>query len=253
MLKPWLPTSAVFKNVLFAWLLSLSVAGFASAAEGGFSATLSNEQKTSAGLLLLTAAEISALDQMIAREVIQIRRDSDSELPGTFVARRTDEEQNLAGLDRLNAEQLSALDASVATVLSTGPKPKERPRIKDTDVFSAKRKPEVHGELSLTYGRSSGGGEFRAASMWVDYFDPNTGLGLGIGISRASGNGFCGFYPDYYDYGSPYSYRRGFRRFGSPFRSFGPSDYYDGQGSSFISSVDWGNQYYRDFREPWRR
>ena len=250
-----------FFSVLRAILLGslLAVATSLSAAVGGFSATLSTDQKNSAGLTTLTPAELAELDQIIAVEVGQARKEGSTEFEGTFLARRTEDERKLAGLDRLNPAQLTKLNALVAAAVGAAPKPRERPRIKDSDVFNAAKKPEVHGEVSLTYGRSSGGGDFRAASMWVDYFDPNTGLGIGIGISQSSGKGFYGFYPDDYGYGYGYGYgpsafygsRFGYA--GSPFRSFGAGDYYDGQGSSFRPLADFSDGYYRDYRGFRRR
>ncbi len=75
--------------------------------------------------------------------------------------------------------------------------PRERPRLKDNEVVSLKRRLEVHGGMSFTYGWASGGRDFREAGAWVSYFDPESGLGLGFGFSRFSGDvpyGY-GYYP----------------------------------------------------------
>jgi hypothetical protein len=216
-----------------------------SAAEGGFSATLSAEQKNSTGLTSLTSAEREALDQLVAAEVGQARQENSSGFDGTFASRRTDEERKQAGLDRLTPAQLTKLNRLVAAAMAASPKPKERPRIKDSDVFSAPIKPEVHGEISLTYGRGSGGSDFRAASMWVDYFDPNTGFGLSVGISNFKGNGFYGFYPGYY--GPSSFYGPGFGYYGSPYRNFGRDEWDVGDGQSFRTYGDWNSPYYREF------
>ncbi len=255
MSMPRLNFLPVLRAVLFGGLLGIAVS--VSAAVGGFSATLSAEQKTSAGLNTLTPAELATLDQLVAGEVRQARNEGSTEFEGTFLVRRTDEERKLTGLDRLTPAQLTKLNAFVAAAVGAAPKPRERPRIKDSDVFNAAKKPEVHGEVSLTYGRSSGGGDFRSASMWVDYFDPNTGLGIGIGITQSSGNGFYGLYPgDYWygdGYGSPAFYGSRFGYSGSRFRSFGTGDYYDVPGSSFRSLADCSDGYYRDYRGFRRR
>jgi hypothetical protein len=226
-------------------------------AECGFSATLSADQKNTAGLTSLTPAESEALDQMIAAEVAQARTDNSIELVGTFVSRRSDAERKQAGLDRLTPAQLTKLNGLIATVVAANPKPKERPRIKDSDVFSQVKKPEVHGEFSLTYGRTSGGGEFRGASMWVDYFDPKSGLELSFGYSRSSGKGLYGFDP--YDYGDGYGYGNG-TGYGygagvglyTPTLSiFGSQNWYQGNGPIYGNSIanDWNNAgYYRGFR-----
>jgi hypothetical protein len=220
------------------------------AAQGGFSATLSADQKDSVGISTLTADECAALDQLVAAEVALARKENSVEYESTFVARRTDEQRKQAGLDRLTPDQLTTLNGLVANAVAASPKPKERPRIKDSEVFSAVRKPEVHGEFSLTYGRTSGGGDFRAASMWVDYFDPNSGLAIGIGVSRSSGKGLYGFCPDYYPgfgYGG-YGYGGGLGFYGSPFRNFGRDDLYDNDSRIYGMSADWDSSYYRGFR-----
>ena len=221
------------------------LAAVAQAAQGGFSATLSAEQKDSVGISALTADECTALDQLVAAEVALARKENSAEFESTFVARRTDEQRRQAGLDRLTPDQLTKLNGLVANAVAASPKPKERPRIKDSDVFSAAKKPEVHGEFSLTYGRTSGGGDFRAASMWVDYFDPNTGLAIGIGISRSRGTGLYGFCPDYYP---GYGYGGGLGFYGSPFRNFGRDDLYENDSRIYGLAADWDSSYYRGFR-----
>lgn len=233
--------SAVFRASLLAGVLAMAVS--VSASNGGFSATLSSEQKTSAGLTILTPAELAALDQLVATDVNQARKESSTEFSNTFVARRTDDERHQAGLDRLTAEQLNKLNALIAGSVAASPKPKERPRIKDSEVFSARPKPEVHGGFSLTYGRGSDGSDFRSGSMWVDYFDPASGLGLSLGITQSKGNGLFGFYPDYYG-NSPF-YNAGFGYYGSPYRSFGRPDFYDDYSPS--------SRVYGNWNQPFRR
>lgn len=239
----------IFLGVFFAAGAALS-----HGASGGFSETLSTVQKNAAGLTALTPAESDALDRLIAADAAQARAGNGVELEGTFVSRRTKPERKAAGLDRLSPAELTKLNGLVATTLAASPKPKERPRIKDSDVFSAPRKPEVHGEFSLTYGRVSGGGDFRSASMYVDIFDPNSGLEIGFGFSRSSGRGLYGFYPGYPGYGSGYGYGAGLGWSNSPLGSLGRSeDWDDGDGRIYGSSIlnDWSNAaYYRGFRRP---
>lgn len=95
--------------------------------------------------------------------------------------------------------------------------PKERPRLKDNQVVSLKRRLEVHGGMSFTYGWASGGRNFREAGAWVSYFDPQSGLGLAFGLSRFSGDApySYGYYP-YYPYASGYGYNRLGGLYGTP-------------------------------------
>ncbi len=252
MLSPRAPSLPFLRRIFFGVFL-IAATAVSHGAAGGFSATLSSEQKNAAGLTTLTLAESDALDRLIAVDVAEARAENSVELAGTFVSRRTDLERKQAGLDRLTPAELTKLNGLVATAVAASPKPKERPRIKDSDVFSAPRKPEVHGEFSLTYGRTSGGGDFRAASMYVDIFDPNTGLEIGFGFSRSSGKGLYGFYPGDPGYGYGYGYDAGLGWDNSSLGSFGPDDWNQGNGRIYGSSIlsDWSNAaYYRGFRRP---
>lgn len=243
-----LPLRPISRAILISGVLALSA--LSSAAEGGFAATLSIQQKDTAGLTLLTRAEREVLDRLVAIEVTEARRDPQAKPEGTFASRLTDSERKQAGLDRLTPDQLNKLNGLVANAVGSAPKPKERPRIRDSDVFTARQKPEVHGGMSLTYGRASGGGDFRSASMWVDFFDPNTGLGIGIGLSRSSGRGAFGYFPgDYYD--SPFGYSPVFGYDGYPLGGFGSlsrTGWYGPDSESFRLSGDWNSSTYRGFR-----
>ena len=242
--------SAVFKTTLLAWALAASASLIA--AEANFSATLSAEQQASTGLTTLTSEELAALDRLVAVDrlggtgLTAARPESLPELKNNFVARRSDEERKQAGLDRLTPAQLSQLNALIAGSNLGTPKPKDRPRIKDSEVFAAPKKPEVHGGFSLTYGRGSGGSSFRSASMWVDYFDPTTGLGLSVGMTRSKGNGFYGYYPYAYDY-YPY-YRSGLGFGGSPYRGFDQDNWYASEERSIGATAELTSDQYRDFR-----
>ncbi|MEO6995880.1 MAG: hypothetical protein ABI273_19915 [Lacunisphaera sp.] len=247
--SPRTPSLSLLRRILFGVFLVAATA-VSHGATGGFSATLSTEQKNAAGLTGLTPAESDALDRLIATDVAQARTENGVELDGTFVSRHTELERKQAGLDRLTPAELTKLNGFVATAVAADPKPKERPRIRDSDVFSAPRKVEVHGEFSLTYGRTSGGGEFRGGSMYVNVFDPKTGLSIGVGFSQSRGKGLYGFNPGY-GYGYGYGYGAGLGWNNSPLGSFDPYDWDQGNGRIFGGSIlnDWSNAaYYRGFR-----
>lgn len=168
------------------------------AGEGGFTATLSIEQRDLAGLTTLTPDERSALDQLVADDLAFARRENITELDGTFVTRRTEGARQQAGLDRLSPEQLAKLNELVAAAIASRPAPRERPRLKESDVLAAKRRGEIHGSVTLAYGWGSGGREFRAGSLWLDYYDPESRFGLGVGISTIEGDGYYGYHPGHY-------------------------------------------------------
>lgn len=189
--------------LLSGWLMLAS--GLLRAAEGGFTATLSLEQKTAAGVTTLTNDERTALDQLVADDLAFARRENLAELGGTFVSRRTEADRKQAGLDRLSPEQLTKLNELVASALAARPTPKERPRLKESDVLSAKRRGEVHGSVTVMYGWGRGGRDYRAGSLWLDYQDPDGRFGLGVGLISADGDGFYGYYPGYYYPGGYYA------------------------------------------------
>lgn len=189
--------------LLAGWLILAT--GSLRAAEGGFTATLSLEQKTAAGVTALTDDERTALDLLVADDLAFARRENLTDLGGTFVARRSEADRKQAGLDRLSPEQLAKLNELVAAALAARPTPKERPRLKESDVLSAKRRGEIHGSVTVMYGWGRGGREYRAGSLWLDYQDPDGRFGLGLGISTSDGDGFHGYYPGYYYPGGYYA------------------------------------------------
>ena len=175
-------------------LLALTVA--LRATEGGFAATLSVDQQTAAGFTVLSPVELLTLDQLVAGELASVRRAGANELAGSFVSRRTDAELKATGLDRLSFEQLVKLNEFVAAALAAHPRPKERPRLKESDVLAAARQNQIHGSVTVAYGWG-GGRSVRAESLWLDYYDPEDRFALGVGLSNSDGGGFYRYSPDY--------------------------------------------------------
>ncbi len=183
-------------------LFSLLLARTLSAAEGGFAATLSTEQRTVAGITTLGNDERAALDQLVADDLAFARREKLTALDGTFVSRRAEPERKQAGLDQLTAEQLAKLNELVANALAARTQPRERPRLKDNDVL-VKKRGEVHGSVTVGYAWGSGGRSTRFGAFNVNYYDPESRIGISIGVSSSDGDGFWG-YPGYY--GGDYAY-----------------------------------------------
>ena len=214
------------------------------AGEGGFTATLSAEQKTAAGLDVLTPAELAGLDRIVADEVGLARQQNIGEFSENFVARRSTGERQLAGLDRLTAEQQAKINEFVAAALAARPKPKERPRIKDSEVLVPARPAEIHGSVTLSYGWG-GGRSFRGESLWLDYYDPESRVGIGVGIANYSG-GFAGYYPD--DYGSGYYYGNSPFLVNPPGREYQRGDFGSSPASYSFCPPAGGGEMSRDFR-----
>lgn len=164
-----------------------------SAAEpaAGFLASLTPATWHASGLDHLTAAEKTALDALVARDVAAARQGGVTAFRGTFSTRRTPAERTQAGLDRLSAGELSQLDASVAAALATRPllvpKPPRPANTGGIDV-SAALQPEIHGRVTLGYAWSKDG-DYRYGSVETYYYDPASRITLGLGLSTGRGSG----------------------------------------------------------------
>lgn len=202
---------------LFAALLAVATAAFASDGTGGFTATLSADEQTAAGLTRLSADEQTTLNTLIAREVSLARQGNVKAFAGTFSSRRKPHERTAAGLDRLSPAELEQLDRLVATAIAAGPAPVALPRrLKPSDVARNDRL-EIHGEVALAYGWGSGGRDMRAGSLYTEIYDKQTGVTLGLGYSQFSGDGWWGYGdPYYYDYAPPLHFVRAGRSFMGP-------------------------------------
>lgn len=186
-------------SLLFAGLLACaSVLG---AATGGFSSTLSADERKAAGIDRLTADETAAFDALVAGDIAQARQAKSSTIAGSLPSRHPAERLHAAGLDRLSAAQLATLDAFIAESLLARPAPRARPRLGSDDVIVEKRKLEVHGGFSFTYGWAGGGRNFRDTSAWTSVYDPDTGLGIAVGLGHFSGDVLSPYegYDPYYD------------------------------------------------------
>jgi hypothetical protein len=197
-----IPFRVIRSGMLLAGLL-ISLSASLGAAEGGFTASLSAQEQAETGLGDLTATELAMLDLLVADDFVRVRQLKTSALPGTLSTRHPEAKLREAGLDRLTPKQLAKLNELVdaAVYNRPQPQPKERPRLKDSDVLSEQGRLQVHGGMSFTYGWAGGGRNFRETAAWVSYYDPVTGIGLGFDFSNASGDGlYGGYYPGNYDY-----------------------------------------------------
>ena len=233
-----LPHRALSTGLRAACVCGLLLATALRADDGGFAATLSADQQVAAGLTGLTATERAALNRLIAAESAESRLAEGKVLSGTFGSRRTAAELKETGLDRLSDTELAKLNELIANATPARLKPKERPRLKDDDVISAKARPELHGSVSFTFGQGPGG-TFRGADLWLSYSIPDYGLTLDFGLSRYSG----GFLPYRYypgDYFSPVI-SQGSLLLAPPDRLYRRDDFSSVTGRSFGAGLPWGS------------
>lgn len=174
--------------VLLAALLAL--AATARAQDGGFISTLSSAEQTAAGLTTLSAEQQLALNALVAREVSLARQGGVTTFAGTFTSRRKAEENARAGLDQLNVDQRAALDSLVASALAAKAVPLPTARRLREEELKTQRRLVTHGEVSMVYGVGSRGRDFVGGSIYTEVYDPETGVSLGVGISRFDGDGW---------------------------------------------------------------
>ncbi|MBI3884112.1 MAG: hypothetical protein HY302_00015 [Opitutae bacterium] len=183
-----------FLRFAAAALVCVLGAGALRAADGGFTATLAPAQRSAAGLTKLSAAEDTALDTLVAREVTAARQGGVRAFAGSFVSRRRPAERAQAGLDRLTPGEQDRLDDFVAAALAAGPvftAPASKLASLDTAVKDP-RHLEVHGEVSFLYGWGSGGRSVRGGSIAATFTDPAGRYQLAVAFSHYEGDGFLG-------------------------------------------------------------
>ncbi|MBI2496831.1 MAG: hypothetical protein HYV75_02500 [Opitutae bacterium] len=110
-------------------------------------------------------------------------------------------------------------------------KPKERPRLKESDVLAAGRENRIHGSVTVAYGWGGRGRDLWAESLWLEYYDPESRVGLGLGLTNFQGDGFPGYCPDY-RYGGGYYDRLPFY-FETTYRGIPRGDFAFGSGQCF--------------------
>jgi len=159
-----------------------------------FSETLTAEQKVSIALSKLSPEQVSALNDQVKREITLARQGDAKGFAASFTHRQTPQERSAAGLDLLSTPELRALDALVAqqiakpTTISNNILPTRTKAVGVVETVT--HRPQMHGEVSFTYGVASGGSNFYGGSVVSTYVDPDKGYSFTIGLSQYRGNGY---------------------------------------------------------------
>ena len=135
-----IPFRVIRSGVLLTGLLA-ALGSSLPAASAGFTASLSQEQKTEAGLATLGTGELAALDRLVAADIIHSRHASLPALTDPYSQRYSEAETKEAGLNRLTPEQLAKLDGLITAAIAAAPlppslQPRERPRVRDGEILS---------------------------------------------------------------------------------------------------------------------
>ena len=164
-----------------------------------FSATLSPADQAAAGFSHLTPTQLAALNALIQRDLDSARQGDVVAFARSFSDRRTPEEQTRAGLTALTDAERTQLNRLVAAAIASRPtQPFIAPASADTPlpahVVETKRSLETHGQVSLFYGASSGGGSWYGGSVDTWVTDPNHKFTVGVGLTEIHTRGLRGCY-----------------------------------------------------------
>lgn len=181
-------------------LAGLAAAPARAADDPRFSATLTAEQRTAAGLGQLTPDQVAVIDGLV-RQDLAASRYRHNPVDGTrFTQRRTDRERELAGLARLTPAQQAQLDDLVrqriadaspagAVAVTAAADPGAAAGVRVTRYVAP---PEIHGQISYTVGGGRGG-SFQGGGVELSYEDPANHYSVEVGYSTFRGRGLpCG-------------------------------------------------------------
>jgi hypothetical protein len=163
-----------------------------------FSATLTPDQRESAGLTLLSADNVAVIDGLVRQDEAASKFKNNNVDHTRFSQRRTERERAIAGLNRLTPAQLTRLDGLVGLRIN-GPAPTEPATVVTTagtavQSATAGRKLEIHGELGFTYGWGKGG-NVSGSDLILTYDDPAGRYSVLVGYAEYRGKGLV---PCYY-------------------------------------------------------
>lgn len=189
--------ASIFAGMFATFLVLAAPLG---AVQGGFTATLSQEQQAAIGLGSLSADERAQLNAIVATEVALARQGDIAGFAGTFSSRRSDGELSSSGIAKLSVAEVAELDRLVEALIAAGPVQARVPKRVSVSEGANRDRLEVHGEISYTYGRSSDGRDFQGGSMSTVIFDRKTGTTVGFTYGQYEGD----LYPYYGRYGNGY-------------------------------------------------
>lgn len=180
------------------WLVVLGIPTLALVAHAAeddarFSSTLSDTQRTEAGLTRLTEDNIAVIDALVRQDIAAVKRRNSTTSFGTFSQRRSDHEREIAGLARLTPEQLARLDGLIGLRVFPPPSYQLNSEHRTNSLGPVKpvttvRGLEIHGSVTLTYGWSKGG-NIRGAEMVVTAADPSGRFKINVGYAEYQGKG----------------------------------------------------------------
>lgn len=161
----------------------------------GFTQSLSLAEQNASGLAKLSPVERTALDAQISREITLARQGDVVAFAKSFNTRRTPGQVADAGLAALSPTERAQLDAVIARAIAQrSPTTLARFEKKPGDaVETTTYRPQIHGEVSLTYGTAGGGRSFYGGSLTAILDDPAHHLTVSFTYAEYHGKGLSPF------------------------------------------------------------
>lgn len=166
--------------------------------EPGFTAKLSATDQAATGLTKLSAEQTAALDAQIAREITVARQGDVVAFSRSFMQRRSADQLTAAGLTALTPEERTQLDRVVALAVAQRPAIvvqtlTAKAKAADDAVETITYKPQLHGEVTLTFGTAGGGRNFYGGSFTTVYDDPQRKFSVAFTYAEYHGKGLLPF------------------------------------------------------------
>jgi len=183
----------LWRIIFCSWLMTV-IAIMSRAQDERYSQRLTAADRMEAGLGKLSADQLAVLDALIRRDEKSSATPAAAQPPSAgFSQRLSAGERRDAGLGLLTTTELARLDALVAQDES-GALPIVAPRADGTGLAPEFRRPapEIHGEISFTFGAGQGGYRETGGSIALDYEDPAHNFSLLVGYAETHVSGSFG-------------------------------------------------------------
>lgn len=169
----------------------------AGSVETPFTHSLSAADQAAIGLTKLSEEQRAALNGQIAVELSLARQGDVVAFAKSFSERRNPGQISATGLSLLSTTERAQLDVLIARAVAQRPAAASyrRPATKPADdaIETVTYRPQLHGEVSLTYGMASGGRNFYGGSFTTIYDDPAHHLTVAFTYSEFHGKGLLPF------------------------------------------------------------
>jgi hypothetical protein len=158
-----------------------------------FSKTLAPADRSVLGLDRLSSDQLGALDALIRRDAVNLRRVSKTPPAPRFSQRLSADERRVSGIDQLPAEAVAELDRRVQVLNAPPPAGGFSYAAAGSPIFvpsvKIRRGPEVHGSVELMVGVGSHGYSEYGGAMTVSVEDPASGLSVAVGYAELHSKG----------------------------------------------------------------